>query len=216
MPIVIAIDGPAASGKSSVARQLAERLGYAYINSGSFYRTATWWLLREGVDVQQPAAVEEALTKAEINAGFIDQNAYFHLNDEDGLDAIHEDAVNRNVSPVAKVAGVREAVTSNLRFLGEIQDVVVEGRDIGSVVFPDTPYKFYIDASPEVRQQRRAAQGQQDIVTERDRIDSSRSNAPLTMAPDAVLIDSTHLSIEQVVDAIIERLKQQNLEALSR
>lgn len=214
MPIVIAIDGPAASGKSSVARQLAVKLGYAYINSGSFYRTATWWLLREGVDVHQAAAVEDALTKAEINAGFIDQNAYFQINDEDGLDAIHEDAVNRHVSPVAKVAGVREAVTSNLRFLGEIQDVVVEGRDIGSVVFPDTPYKFYIDASPEVRQQRRAAQGQVDTVIERDRIDSSRANAPLTMAPDATLVDSTHLTIDGVVDAILGHLKQKSLPGL--
>jgi len=214
MPIVIAIDGPAASGKSSVARQLAEKLGYAYINSGSFYRTATWWLLRERVDVHQAAAVEEALTKAEINAGFMDQTAYFQINDEDGLDAIHEDEVNRNVSPVAKVAGVREAVTSNLRFLGEIQDVVVEGRDIGSVVFPDTPYKFYIDASPEVRQQRRAAQGQVDAVTERDRIDSSRANAPLTMAADATLVDSTHLTIEGVVDAILGHLKQKALPGL--
>lgn len=214
MPIVIAIDGPAASGKSSVARQLAEKLGFAYINSGSFYRTATWWLLRERVDVHQAAAVEEALTKAEINAGFMDQTAYFQINDEDGLDAIHEDEVNRNVSPVAKVAGVREAVTSNLRFLGEIQDVVVEGRDIGSVVFPDTPYKFYIDASPEVRQQRRAAQGQVDTVTERDRIDSSRANAPLTMAPDATLVDSTHLTIDGVVDAIIGHLKQKSLPGL--
>lgn len=214
MPTVIAIDGPAASGKSSVARELAKTIGFAYVNSGSFYRTATWWLLREGVDVHQAPAVEKALAKAEINAGFIEENAFFCINDEDGLDAIHEDAVNSNVSPVAKVAGVREAVTSNLRFLGEIQNVVVEGRDIGSVVFPDTPFKFYIDASPEVRQQRRAAQGQVDVVTERDRIDSSRTNAPLTMAADAVLIDSTHLSIAEVVDSIIESLKQKNLPTL--
>ncbi len=216
MPTVIAIDGPAASGKSSVARKLAQTIGFAYVNSGSFYRTATWWLLREGVDVTQAPSVEEALAKAEINAGFIEEDAFFRINDEDGLDAIHEDAVNRSVSPVAKVAGVREAVTSNLRFLGEIQNVVVEGRDIGSVVFPNTPFKFYIDASPEVRQQRRAAQGQVDVVTERDRIDSSRANAPLTMAADATLIDSTHLSIDQVVESILESLKQKNLPALVR
>jgi CMP/dCMP kinase len=207
MSTVIAIDGPAASGKSSVARLLAQKIGFAYVNSGNFYRTATWWLLREGVDLSKTSAVEEAIARATITAGFENGEAFFRLNGEDGLSFLHGDEVNRGVSHAARVSAVRDAVTGNLRLLGQQHDVVVEGRDIGSVVFPDTPFKFYIDASPEIRQQRRAAQGQQDQVTERDRIDSSRANAPLTIAPDAVVLDSTHFSISEVMEQAFERLK---------
>ena len=122
-------------------------------------------------------------------------------------------SVNRAVSPVARLDSVRSLVTSHLRTLASERDVVVEGRDIGSVVFPETRHKFYIDASPEVRQQRRAAQGQQDVVAERDRVDSSRTNAPLTIASGAVVIDSTHLPVEGVVAEILRLLPQQGLPA---
>ena len=125
-----------------------------------------------------------------------------HLRDED---------VNRAVSPVSIVPAVRECLTGHLRELAELRDVVVVGRDIGSVVFPDTPFKFYIDASPHVRQQRRSAEGQDDEIATRDRIDSSRATAPLTIARGALVIDTTHLSVDEVVDEMIRQLNARGL-----
>jgi len=211
MKTVIAIDGPAASGKSSVARKLADTLGFSLVNSGSFYRVVTWWVLQSQLPFDQPAQITAALEKAHCNAGFSNTNSFFKINDLDGEGLLHSEEVNRAVSSVARLDIVRSLVTSHLRALASERDVVVEGRDIGSVVFPETRHKFYIDASPEVRQQRRAAQGQQDMVAERDRVDSSRTNAPLTVAPGAVVIDSTHLPVEGVVAEILRLLPQQGL-----
>jgi len=207
MKTVIAIDGPAASGKSSVARELAERLHYGYVNSGAFYRTITWWILETGIDPHSPDAVAGALEAGVMDSGFAAGAAYFRIGGRDGAEHLREDAVNRSVSPVSRVPAVRECLMAHLRQLADHHDVVMEGRDIGSVVFPATPYKFYIDASPEVRKLRRVAQGQHDEIAERDKIDSSRPNAPLIIAEDALVIDSTHLTVDGVVGEIIGRLK---------
>ena len=124
---------------------------------------------------------------------------------------LRTEGVNRAVSPVSVVPAVRECLTNHLRGLAEERDVVVVGRDIGSVVFSDTPFKFYIDASQRVRQQRRHAEGQDDEIALRDRIDSSRANAPLTIARGASVIDSTHLSVQGVVDEMIRQLAAKGL-----
>ncbi len=209
MKTVIAIDGPAASGKSSVARKLAKTIGFSYVNSGSFYRTATWYMLDKGVDVQNAEAVAEAVKAANFRSGFENGESFFEV---DGKRAnITDDAVNRGVSAVARVPAVREAVNTHLHALANEAESIVEGRDIGSAVFPATPYKFYIDASPEVRQQRRSAQGQADEVAARDKQDSSRATAPLTIPEGSTVIDSTHLSIDQVVDAIVSALESRGL-----
>lgn len=211
MKTVIAIDGPAASGKSSVARELAARLHYGYVNSGAFYRAITWWVLDQKVDPTVPDAVNTLLEATKLESGFEQGEAFFCINGIDASTHLRDDAVNRNVSPVSRVPLVRENVTKHLHVLASQWEVVMEGRDIGSVVFPDTPFKFYIDASPEVRKQRRAAQGQDDEIAARDRADSSRPNAPLIIAEDALVVDSTHLTVDGVVGEIIGRLKLQGL-----
>lgn len=211
MKTVIAIDGPAASGKSSVARELASRLHYGYVNSGAFYRAITWWVLEQKVDPSSVEAVTALAKSTGFESGFENGSAFFHINDVNPESHLRDEEVNRNVSPVSRNQEVREIVTRHLHLLANQWEVVMEGRDIGSVVFPDTPYKFYIDASPEVRKQRRAAQGQDDEIALRDRIDSSRPNAPLIIAEDALVVDSTHLTVDGVVGEIIGRLKLQGL-----
>lgn len=211
MKIVIAIDGPAASGKSSVACALAQRLEYGYVNSGAFYRTITWWVIQQGLDPHAPETVTEALAKADFTSGFDGNVAFFRVDQGDADSHLRDDGVNRSVSPVSRIPAIRETITRHLRELADSRDIVMEGRDIGSVVFPDTPYKFYIDASPEVRKQRRSAQGQTDEIAMRDKIDSSRPNSPLIIAEDALVVDSTHLTVDGVVGEVIGRLKLQGL-----
>lgn len=207
MNILIAIDGPAASGKSSVARELAHRLGFAYVNSGAFYRLVTWWVLDSRIDPADAPRVAEAMDRISLESGFEGDDGILRVDGHDAPFHLRDDAVNRSVSPVSRVQAVRDVIMKHLRTLAAQRDTVMEGRDIGSVVFPDTPYKFYIDASPEVRKQRRQAQGQHDEIAVRDRIDSSRPNAPLVIAEDALMIDSTHLTVDGVVGEVIGRLK---------
>ena len=216
MKTVIAIDGPAASGKSSVARELATRLHYGYVNSGAFYRAITWWVLDQKVDPTSADEVSALLQATKLESGFEQGEAFFCINHIDAATHLRDEAVNRNVSPVSRIPLVRESVTNHLHVLANQWEVVMEGRDIGSVVFPDTPYKFYIDASPEVRKQRRSAQGQDDEIAARDRADSSRPNAPLIIAEDALVVDSTHLTVDGVVGEIIGRLKLQGLQVPAR
>ena len=211
MKTVIAIDGPAASGKSSVARELAARLDIAYVNSGAFYRAITWWILQEGVVPDATEAVSALIARADLRSGFQGATAYLLLNDRDATPHLEDPGVNRQVSVVSRIPAVREHLMTHLHRLANERDLVMEGRDIGSVVFPDTPYKFYIDASPEVRAQRRKSQGQQDEIATRDQIDSSRPNAPLIIAEDALVIDSTHLTVDDVVGKVVERLKLRGL-----
>lgn len=205
---VIAIDGPAASGKSSVARALAKQLGFAYVNSGAMYRAFTWHVLESGVDPADRAAV----------AHLVDGSAIVcHISEEDesqiqidGIDAtkhLRDDRVNDGVSLVSSVPRVREVLVEKMRAFAADRDVVMEGRDIGSVVFPKARYKFYVDASPEVRSRRRAAQGERDAIAARDRADSSRTSSPLIVADDAHIIDSSNLTIEGVVAEVFAQLK---------
>jgi len=208
---IIAIDGPAASGKSSVARSIARRLGFAYANSGDYYRALTWLCLRGGVDCGDAGAVARAVGDGAIETGIRDGFSYILIDGEDPMPHLRDDAVNRNVSPVSVAPAVRDLLLVRLRALAEGCDLVMEGRDIGSVVFPDTPFKFYIDAAPEIRIRRRAAQGQSDEIALRDRIDSTRKSAPLTIAEDAQVIDSSHLTIDGVVGEVIGRLKMLGL-----
>jgi len=211
MKTVVAIDGPAASGKSSVAKEVSLRLGYSYVDSGAFYRAITWWILRRNADPASADQVTALVAGSQLASGFENDGAFLHIDGVDATPHLRDEEVNRSVSPVSLVPAVRERLTNHLRDLACQRDVVVEGRDIGSIVFPDTPFKFYIDASQKVRQRRRNAEGQDDEIALRDRIDSSRPNAPLTIARGALLIDSTHLTVDRVVDEIIRHLKAKGL-----
>jgi cytidylate kinase len=203
---VIAIDGPAASGKSSVARELARRLGFVYVNSGAMYRAVTWSVLQHGVDPADEGKIAKFITSLKFGGELKNDEFRLRIDDVDLTRHLHEDRVNKDVSRISTVPEVRRILVERMRGYAREHDLVVEGRDIGSVVFPDTPHKFYIDASPEVRAQRRAAQGQRDEIARRDQADSSRMASPLVVAKDAEVIDTSHLTVEQVVDEILKRL----------
>ena len=208
---VVAIDGPAASGKSSVARALARRLGFVYVNSGAIYRAITWHLLKNGIHTEEIDRISEALESAAITSRIGDGESHIVIDYVDPADHLRDDRVNQSVAHVSRFPLVREIVAQKLHEHARSEDLVVEGRDIGSVVFPDTPYKFYVDASPEVRLQRRAAQGERDEIALRDHADFSRLVSPLVIAEDAHVIDTSHLTVDKVVHEILTRLQETGL-----
>ena len=209
--VVIAIDGPAASGKSTVARSLAARLGYRFLNSGDLYRAVTWACLQRGIDCHDVGAVASATGQTRVEVG-CDGSEYFPLIDnEDPRAHLRKEQVNANVSPVSTVPAVRYIVSAAIRAHAQGRQTVIEGRDIGSAVFAETPYKFYIDAPAHVRQLRRRNQGQKEEIARRDLIDSTRKTDPLTIAPGATVIDSSALDVAGVVAAMLAKLKEQGL-----
>lgn len=211
---VIAIDGPAASGKSTVAREIAARLGFTLVNTGSMYRGVTWWLLEKKVDVSNPAAVEAAMDHAKIECWVRDGETFFRLDGVDPLTHIRDGRVNDAVSKVAAVPLVRKLLVAAQQSLAEQAPLVMEGRDIGTVVFPQSKCKLFIDADPAVRERRRHQQGEADVIAQRDKQDRSRAASPLARADDAFLIDSSHLGVEEVVRLALEEVKRHDLTAV--
>ena len=209
--LVIAIDGPAASGKSSVARALARRLGYVYVNTGAMYRAITWLAVSKGVPTADATRVQQLLHSTGIECGVADGESTIILDGADPTPHLVSDEVNANVSAIATIPEVRRILVAKQRAFALDHDLVMEGRDIGSAVFPETPYKFYIDASPEVRARRRVAQGLQDSVAARDKVDSTRRTSPLIIAEDAHVIDSSNLTVDGVAGEIVGRLKMKGL-----
>ena len=209
--LVIAIDGPAASGKSSVARALARRLGYVYVNTGAMYRAITWLAVSKGVPTADATRVQQILHSTGIECGVADGESTIILDGADPTPHLVSDEVNANVSAIATIPEVRRILVAKQRAFALDHDLVMEGRDIGSAVFPETPYKFYIDASPEVRARRRVAQGLQDSVAARDKVDSTRRTSPLIIAEDAHVIDSSNLTVDGVAGEIVGRLKMKGL-----
>jgi len=215
---VIAIDGPAASGKSTVARRVAAALGYLYVDSGAVYRGITLAALRSGVEVRDVAAVEALAQRVSLEF-FVSKGAVtFRLDGVEPGEALRTLEVNAAVSPVAANPAVRQRVVRELRALAGHGNLVMEGRDIGTAVFPDAPHKFYLDASPEERARRRhdemapkamvALESVADNIRSRDRIDSGRAVDPLRVAPGAVVIDSTGLAIDDVVHRVLAAIEK--------
>jgi len=209
--IVVAIDGPAASGKSSVAKLLARRLGYLYVNTGAMYRAVTWLAVDRGVAADDPVAVQEMLRHVHFDCSIGNGESSLRLDGVDPTSHLVDEAVNAGVSAIASIAEVRRLLVEKQRAYALEYDCVMEGRDIGSVVFPETPYKFYIDASLEVRALRRARQGLADSISARDKFDSTRRTSPLIIAEDAHLIDTSNLTVDGVVGEIVGRLKLKGL-----
>ncbi len=209
-PIIIAIDGPAGAGKSTIARSLAEKLGFVYIDTGAMYRAVALWALRTGVDLTNPLTLETLADESEIDF----ENGRVLLNGEDVTEAIREPQVSAAASKVAAMPGVRRAMRDEQRRIGFDNSVVMEGRDIGTVVFPEAQIKIYLDADPEVRAGRRAKETGVAVgevareMAERDQRDRSRAEAPLTQAPDAEYLDSTGMTPEQVEEAILKIVRQ--------
>lgn len=207
----IAIDGPAASGKSTLARKLAEKLGLLMVNSGEMYRAVTWKVLQENIDPENARAVVDLLARTRITTGVRDNLSTIEIDGIDPGEALRSEAVNANVSAVSAVPEVREKLVSLQRDYLDHSSIVMEGRDIASVVFPDTPFKIYVDAAEHVRAARRSNIGEVDSVAERDAADSARDTSPLVIADGAVILDTSHHTIESGVDAAIDILREQGL-----
>ena len=211
--IVVAIDGSAASGKSTTARALAERHHFLYADTGSHYRAVTLFLLEAGVDTTDSAAVVKALKKATLDTVISGRKALLCLNQWTPPDAALRSArINEHVALCAKLPSVRAFLLAYQRSQVEVarknkfQGLVMEGRDIGSVILPDADFCFFLEADPKTRRQRRAKEGAQDVIHSRDRLDTERKTAPLVCPKHAVRIDTSRYSLTEVVDLISNRI----------
>jgi cytidylate kinase len=212
--LVIAIDGTAGSGKSSASRGVATRLGLRYLDTGSMYRAMTWQMLLYGIDVFDAAAVAERAETVQIEAGTDASAPTIRLGGQSVAREIRTGEVNAAVSPVSAVPRVRTLLVEQQRALIGSGGIVVEGRDIGTVVAPHADLKVYLTADPSARARRRSAEMEEGTsrgvdtveadLRRRDDYDSTRRTAPLSVAPDAVHLDSTELTLEQVIDMLVD------------
>lgn len=217
---VIAIDGPAASGKSTIAQKVSETLSIPYISTGNMYRALTWYALQKGLDLNNPdeKAMKNLLATAELEYAKAGDKFEIRLNKQEMGPLIRAPEVTSHVSNLAAMPCVREWMLDKQRSLAKLGLIVMEGRDIGTVIFPGSKNKFFLTASPMVRAKRRLAQSGETAdgstiesvareIEERDRIDTTRKTAPLRKADDALLIDSSDMTIGEVVNKIISCVK---------
>ncbi len=220
MGFIVAVDGPAGSGKGTVTKRVGERERLIYIDTGAMYRCVTLYMLRNHIDIENMEKVKESLENIKIELKIEENKQKVYLNGEDVSLEIRTEKVNQFVSPVSKIAIVREKMTEEQRKMSQSQDIIMEGRDIGTVVFPNADVKIYLDATPEERAKRRLKQNIQNGMTEetyeqilesvknRDYIDSHREIAPLKQAEDAIYIDSSDMTIQEVVNKICEIIQE--------
>jgi len=221
-PLVVAMDGPSGSGKSSVSRAVATELDLRYLDTGAMYRAMTWWMLREGVDVNDPTAVAAAAAKPSLCSGTDPADPGITVDGIDVSGSIRSREVTGAVSAVSAVPAVRTRLVAMqqaiiARCCADDGGIVVEGRDIGTVVAPDAAVKMYLTASEEARAGRRNAETTveavpvevtRDEIARRDRLDSTRAVAPLARAADAIELDTTAMTQQQVVDAVLARVRR--------
>ena len=218
MADVIAVDGPGGAGKSSVSRSVGEKLGYLHVDSGALYRIMTWQCLEEKVDTSDPAAIAAFAANVAIECRPEDGRIAYYVKGEQPGNRIRTPEINAHASQVATVKEVRDRITALLRDMTRYGNLVVEGRDITTAVFPDSPARFYLTASAEARARRRqkeevekgiANQSAEDVkksLLARDAIDSTRKYAPLKKADGALEIDSSDMTLEQVVETVMNAL----------
>ena len=214
MGVVVAMDGPSGSGKSSTARGVASRLGLRYLDTGAMYRAMTWWMLEHGIDPNDPADVARHADQPVLVSGTDPAAPTITVDGTDVAGPIREQAVTAAVSAVSAVPRIRERLLVEQREAIGDGDIVVEGRDIGTVVAPEADVKVYLTADPEARASRRAAEVEAPDVhatrrdlLRRDRHDSGRATAPLTMADDARHIDTTPYTLEEVVEQVVRLVR---------
>ena len=220
MARVIAIDGPSGAGKSSVSRIVGKKLGFLHVDSGALYRIMTWQALVKKVDTDNPDAVAAFAPTVEIECRPENGAIAYYVGGEPPGDRIRTPEINAHASQVATVKAVRDKITALLRDMTRFGDLVVEGRDITTAVFPDSPARFYLTASAEARAMRRqkeeiekgianqSAETVKASLLARDAIDSTRKYAPLRKADGAIEIDSSDLTLEQVVDIVLEKIHE--------
>jgi len=210
-PLVIAIDGPSGSGKSSVARGVARSLGLDYLDTGGMYRAMTWFVLSQGADVADAEIVAQLAIEAQLKPSITPEVQDIYVGDTDVTEIIRGDLITSLVSKVAAIPAVRAVLVARQQELVTQASVgiVVEGRDIGTVVLPDAFLKLYITADPSVRANRRAAQSEGDVAATqesllaRDHADSTRQVSPLELADDAILLDTTHMDLPEVIEHVL-------------
>jgi cytidylate kinase len=216
--LIIAIDGPAGSGKSTSAKLIAKKLGYLYIDTGAMYRAVTYLAIKQNV-LNNDSRIVELARKSKIELIYSDNELVVLLNDDDITKEIRLPEVNSHVSDVSKISAVRELLVEKQREMGAKGGVVMEGRDIGTVVFPNADVKIFLTASLDTRAERRTkeyiekgsvvpAEEIKNNISSRDRIDSGRSNSPLIKADDAIEIDTTNVTIDEQVNLILEEVQK--------
>lgn len=213
--MIVAIDGPAGAGKGSVTKQVGEKLGLINIDTGAMFRCVTLNILQEGMNLEEENKIKEVLDKIHID---LKENGEVFLNGKDVSKQIREDEVNHMVSPVSVIPMVRKKLLELQRQMAKGKNVIMEGRDIGTVIFPNADVKIYLDATAQERARRRVKQNQENgidcsyeevlkSIMERDQKDATREIAPLKQAEDAIYLDSTNLSVEETADEIIKIIK---------
>ncbi|MFI6905638.1 (d)CMP kinase [Nonomuraea sp. NPDC050394] len=214
--LVVAMDGPSGSGKSSASRGVARALRLRYLDTGAMYRAMTWWMLEQGVDVADPAAVAARCGEPEIVSGTDPDGPTIHVGATDVAGPIRTGEVTGSVSAVAAVPEVRTRLVALQREIIGAGGIVVEGRDIGTVVWPEAAVKIYLTASAEARALRRTAElsgttveAQQAAMARRDTLDSTRKADPLSMADGAIELDTTPLTLQEVIDAVLSVVARQ-------
>lgn len=207
-PIVIAIDGTSASGKSTNARRVAQALGFTYVDTGAMYRTLAWYCRRKGVDVHAPEAVVEACRRWKTALESVDAEVRLLVDGYFPGQEIRTAEISAAVPHVAAIPRVRQWMKKKQRECIRFGSLVMEGRDIGSNIFPETEFKFYLDASLDERSKRRAAEGVHENLADRDQRDSQRKSAPLMIPLGATVINNSGLTPEQTSQLILEEIKR--------
>lgn len=218
--ITIAVDGFAACGKSTLAKGLAKELGYVYVDSGAMYRAVTLYVIDHNIDINKAEEIQNALNNIQIGFKNINGNNHTFLNGKDVEKEIREMSVSNLVSPVSAISSVRRFLVHRQKEMGKQKGIVMDGRDIGTVVFPDAELKMFMTASIVVRTERRVLELREKGITdlnyriiennllERDRIDSTRLDSPLTKAEDAIEIDNSNLSVEDQLELALELVEK--------
>ena len=215
----IALDGPAGAGKSTIAKVIAKRLGLPYLDTGAMYRAMALCAFSEGVSLTDAEKVDELLNRTDIRVAYLDDGQHVFVNGTDVTGRLREEEIGKGASLISKLRCVRDKLAGMQRDIGHETHAVLEGREIGTFVIPETPYKFYVTATAEERALRRVRQLEEKgekpdyelilrDIEARDYQDSHRDYAPLKQAEDAVLIDTTHMTIDEAVDAVLKTLEE--------
>ncbi|GAB2787377.1 (d)CMP kinase [Streptomyces chlorus] len=216
-PVIVAIDGPSGTGKSSTSKAVAAQLGLSYLDTGAQYRAITWWMVTNGIDTADPFAIASAAGKPEIVSGTDPEKPAITVDGLDVAGPIREQDVTSKVSAVSAVPEVRARITELQRAIAgsAVTGIVVEGRDIGTTVLPDADLKVFLTASPEARAARRSGElegadlhATREALVKRDAADSSRKTSPLAKADDAVEVDTTDLTLQQVIECVVTLVEE--------